>query len=151
MHTHPYRQLLIMCLVSFATMYILMYAMVDSWTNVYPNLNQFYMASLMTAAMVIIELVVMHSMYPNKRLTISLITGAAIALALFFLLIQQQTAISDQQFLKSMIPHHGAAVLMCKQVPIQDKEIQQLCTNIVSSQQSEIDWMKAQLGELENE
>jgi len=31
---------------------------------------------------------------------------------IFFTLVRQQAAITDKQFLKSMIPHHGAAILM---------------------------------------
>jgi hypothetical protein len=40
--------------------------MVDRFANVYPNLNQFYMAGLMAAPMVLIELALMGHMYPNK-------------------------------------------------------------------------------------
>lgn len=35
MHRNHYRRLLIMALLSFATMYVLMYAMVDRWENVF--------------------------------------------------------------------------------------------------------------------
>jgi uncharacterized protein (DUF305 family) len=38
-----------MTLLSFASMYILMYAMVDSRRSVYANINQVYMAGPMTA------------------------------------------------------------------------------------------------------
>ncbi|HMB25049.1 MAG TPA: hypothetical protein VKP08_19540, partial [Anaerolineales bacterium] len=51
-----YSHLLIMAVLSFIAMYILMYAMVNVIGNVYNNFNQFYMAGLMTAPMVIIEL-----------------------------------------------------------------------------------------------
>lgn len=63
-----YAHLLIMAVLSFISMYILMYAMVDRLENVYPNFNQFYMAGLMAAPMVVIELIVMRSMYENKKL-----------------------------------------------------------------------------------
>jgi uncharacterized protein (DUF305 family) len=147
MSTTPYRKLGIMSLLSFVAMFVLMYAMVDSWSNVYPNLNQFYMAALMTAAMVLIELVVMQAMYPNGKLNLILIVSSTAALVLFFLFIQKQTAISDRQFLQSMIPHHAAAILMCKQAPIQDQDIQQLCGTIITTQQAEIDWMQNKLQE----
>ena len=49
-----------------------MYAMVDSFANVYPNLNQAYMAALMTAPMVLIELAVMRGMYTNTRANIAI-------------------------------------------------------------------------------
>ena len=41
-------------------MYALMYAMVNTFANVYATVNQAYMAGLMTAPMVVIELVVMR-------------------------------------------------------------------------------------------
>jgi uncharacterized protein (DUF305 family) len=66
-------------------------------------------------------------------------------------LIRQQTLVSDRQFLRSMIPHHAGAILMCRQAPIADPEIQRLCTTIISSQQAEIDQMKAKLRELEGQ
>jgi uncharacterized protein (DUF305 family) len=47
-----------------------------------------------------------------------------------------------------MIPHHAGAILMCEQAPISDPEIHELCGQIVSSQQAEIDLMKAKLAEL---
>ena len=53
-----------------------------------------------------------------------------------------------RHFLRSMIPHHAGAILMCEQAPIQDAEIRQLCQTIISSQQQEIDQMKAKLAEL---
>lgn len=64
---------------------------------------------------------------------------------LFFILIRQQSAISDKQFLRSMIPHHAGAILMCERAPISDSEIKELCQAITSSQQAEIDQMKAVL------
>ena len=148
-HDRHYRHLLLMAVLSFIAMYILMYAMVDVFDNVFNNFNQFYMAGLMTAPMVLIEMFVMRSMYQDKRLNALIIAGSVIAGLVFFLLIRYQTAISDKQFLRSMIPHHGGAILMCEHASIQDTEIQGLCQNIISSQQAEIDQMKGILQRLE--
>ena len=71
------------------------------------------------------------------------------ALVAFFRFIRQQTVIVDRQFLKSMIPHHAGAILMCNEAPLEDAEIKKLCQTINSSQQSEIDQMKAILKRLE--
>jgi len=149
MNENHYRHLLIMAVLSFISMYILMYAMVNTIGNVYNNFNQFYMAGLMTAPMILIELFVMRSMYQDKRRNALIIAASLIALLGFFLLIRLQTAISDKQFLRSMIPHHAGAILMCEHAAIDDPEIKELCKNIISSQQSEIDQMKAKLNELE--
>jgi hypothetical protein len=52
----PYARLALMAALSFVAMYVLMYAMVAEWRDVYPNINQAYMAALMAAPMVVIEL-----------------------------------------------------------------------------------------------
>lgn len=149
MSENHYRHLIIMAVLSFIAMYILMYAMVNVFGNVYNNFNQFYMAGLMTAPMVLIELLVMRAMFQNQRLNLLIVAVSVIALLGFFLLIRAQAAISDKQFLRSMIPHHAGALLMCERASIQDPEIQELCGTILASQQAEIDQMKAILERLE--
>ena len=126
-----------------------MYIMVNEFANVYSNLNQLYMAGVMTIPMVLIDLFLMRSMYNNKKFNAVIGT---LSLAIFIVLIifvRKQTAISDREFLKSMIPHHASALLMCEQSSLQDPEIKKLCESISSSQQSEIDFMKAKLRTLE--
>ena len=149
MNKMHYGRLLLMALLSFVSMYVLMYAMVNCFANVYSNLNQFYMAGLMAAPMVIIELALMGAMYSDKRKNLYVMAGSLIALILFWVFIRQQTAITDRQFLRSMIPHHAGAILMCQKASIRDAEVKELCKAIVSSQQSEIDKMKAILNRSE--
>lgn len=145
----PYRHLATMAVLSFVAMYILMYAMVNAFANVYPNVNQFYMAGLMTASMVIIELAVMGAMYRNKRVNRAVIGTSAALLVLFWLGIRYQAAVNDTEFLKSMIPHHAGAILMCREAALKDPAVRKLCEGIVAGQQAEIDQMKADLARLQ--
>jgi uncharacterized protein (DUF305 family) len=124
-----------------------MYAMVNAFGNVYNNFNQVYMAALMTSSTVLIELPMM-AMYKSKKLNIAIIAAGVLILVGSWFAIRQQTAIGDKQFLRSMIPHHAGAILMCKEAAIQDQEIKDLCKNITASQQSEIDQMKRMLDRL---
>lgn len=149
MSTMHYGRLLLMAVLSFVSMYVLMYAMVNTFANVYASLNQFYMAGLMAAPMVVIELALMGAMYGDRRKNIVIVAVSLVALSVFWVFIRQQTAITDRQFLRSMIPHHAGAILMCEEAPIRDSQIKELCAAIVASQQSEIDQMKAKLAELE--
>jgi uncharacterized protein (DUF305 family) len=144
-----YGRVLLMAVLSFVAMYVLMYAMVNTFANVYMNLNQFYMAGLMAAPMVIIELALMGAMYSDRKRNVLILAVSLLALGVFWVVIRQQTAITDKQFLRSMIPHHAGAILMCEKALIQDPEIKELCVAIVASQESEIDRMKAKLDELE--
>jgi hypothetical protein len=138
-----YARLLVMALLSFLSMYVLMYAMVDRFANIYPNLNQIYMAALMTAPMVLIEILLMSAMYKNVTANSVILAASLVALVGCFFLIREQIAVGDRQFLKSMIPHHAGAILMCAEAPIQDTRIRDLCRTIIRGQQSEIDQMKA--------
>lgn len=147
---HHYRKLLVMTVLSFIAMYILMYSMVDRFENVVPNVNQIYMAGLMAMPMVIIELLVMGAMYKNKKRNLVIIGGSFVTLIVFFSLIRTQAAVGDKQFLKSMIPHHAAAVLMVEKAELTDPEIKELANKIITSQKAEIEQMKAKIKELEN-
>src|SRR6267154_1080781 len=97
-HNHPYRKFAVMIVLSFIAMYILMYSMVDSFPNILSNFNQIYMASLMTAAMALIEITIMWGMYKNKKINVIIITLSSLAFILSFLFIRKQIAISDKQF-----------------------------------------------------
>lgn len=141
-----YRSLGIMAALSLVAMYFLMFAMVDRLDNVIMNSNQVYMAVLMAAPMVLIELVLMKRMYTNTKLN-AIIAGAAVLLGvLAFYAIRQQAAVGDRQFARAMIPHHASAILMCRQASIGDALIRTLCENpqgIVASQEREIEQLKA--------
>jgi hypothetical protein len=146
--TSHYGRLGVMIVLSFLAMYGLMYAMVDRAENVYANLNQLYMVALMTAAMVVLELALMSAMYRDKRINVIIMGVGVIALIGFWVLTRNQTLISDKQFLRSMIPHHAGAILMCRRASLEDAEIKRLCRSIVAGQQAEIDQMKARLRDL---
>jgi uncharacterized protein (DUF305 family) len=149
MHAKHYRVLLVMGIVSFACMYILMYAMVNEFANVYTNVNQFYMAGMMAMPMLIIEVLLMKQMYTNKKLNMLVIVISSLALIGFYMAIRKQVGVTDRQFLKSMIPHHAGAILMCNDANITDPEIKKLCEEIIASQEKEIAQMKAKLKELD--
>lgn len=143
-----YIRLAAMLVISFTAMFALMYAMVDVFENVVPNLNQFYMAGLMTAPMLLIEIWLMRFMYPNKQLNLILTGVGLVALLGFWLGIREQIAVSDQQFLKSMIPHHAGAILMCEQADLKIPKVQQLCDGIITAQKNEIAQMRSMINEL---
>ena len=145
MHSTPYLRLLAMAALSFIAMYILMYAMVDRLANVIPNLNQAYMAGLMTAPMVIIELLVMRPMYEQRGWNAAILATSAAALVLCWFAICDQVAIADTRIPEIHIPHHASAILMCEEARLQNPEIRKLCETITSGQQAEVDQMKALL------
>lgn len=147
---HHYSKFAWMVALMFVAMFLLMYAMVYRLTNVYfLSLNQFYMAALMTGAMVVIELAIMGGMYPNRKRNVALLVVGAVVAAGSWFAIREQTGIGDRQFLRSMIPHHEGALLMCREASLTDERLVILCGQILESQEREIRQMKALLAESE--
>lgn len=131
-------RLLLMGAIHLGIMYVLMYAMVNTLSNVIPNLNNFYMAGLMTSPMLALEAVLMGQMYTNKRVVRIILVISLAAAVVFFSLIRAQTAVGDLELVRSMIPHHASAILMCEQADLQDSEVSMLCQSIIESQEAEI-------------
>lgn len=148
-HQMSYKKFILMIILSFIAMYVLMYAMVDRFENALPNINQIYMAGLMTAAMVVIEMLLMGKMYRNRKTNTTIIVVGLVALVAFWFGIRKQTAVTDKQLLKSMVPHHAAAVLMVKEAELSDPEIQKLARDIIEAQEKEIAFMKKKIEELD--
>jgi uncharacterized protein (DUF305 family) len=120
--------------------------MIWSWGEFIQNLNFFYMALVMWAPMAIVMMLTMRSMYTNARLNLVLYLALVVVFVLSVIGIRAQGLVGDRQFLRSMIPHHSGALLMCNRSALHDPEIRNLCFGpggIVESQQREIDQMKA--------
>lgn len=142
MHSH-YHRLAVNLIISTIIMYLVMFAMIDGLGDFYNNLNMFYMALMMVAPMGILMVLMMGSMYSNSRLNIGIHAGLIILFIAAFLGIRHQAAIGDHQFIRSMIPHHSGAILMCREASISDAELSRLCDEIEAAQRREIRQMEA--------
>lgn len=138
----PYKLLGVTVGVHFFIMFALTYLGVFRLDDIFINLNRFYMAVAMVAPMVILMVLFMSHMYKDKKLNVALyvVSGLLFAGAVFG--IRTQLLVGDEQFLKSMIPHHSIAVKTCKYADLQDAEIKELCKQIIKSQEEEITQMK---------
>ncbi len=143
MTNQHYRMLGLNLLISLIIMYFVMFTMIYSFSEFFNNLNMVYMALMMAAPMGILMLLMMGSMYANKKLNMILHASFAAIFILALFGMRTQALVGDNQFLRSMIPHHSGAILMCEQASIRDAEIQSLCANIITSQKAEIAQMKA--------
>ncbi len=146
---HAYKALLVELIIDFAIMSLVMYTMIATLDHFHFNLNNVYMTLMMVTPMAIVMLVAMRSMFPSRRTNIAIGVGAVLVFALGFAGMRTQAAVGDKEFLRSMIPHHSGAVLMCQRASITDPEIVSLCDEIVRSQEAEIAQMERILERLE--
>lgn len=143
MKHHVYRTFLLMMAVSFVLMYGTMYLGLASSEHVHLNSMQLYMTLLMVAPMAVVMLLMMLHMYGNKALNLAIAAGS-IAVFLVALWSQRtQAFVGDEQFLRSMIPHHSSAILMSEEADLRDPEVRELAAKILRTQQEEIAHMEA--------
>lgn len=144
----PYKHLGLMASLHLVIMYAINYVMVYTFSEALMNLNMAYMAGMMAAPMVVMMPLMMKHMYPDQKLNVAVYVASAIVFFGLFLFIRQQTLIGDKQFLRSMVPHHSGAVLMCEKASLEDAEIKSLCERIIKSQKEEIEQMQTILNRL---
>jgi RsiW-degrading membrane proteinase PrsW (M82 family) len=142
----PYKKFALVISINAIAMFFITYVMIDSMDHFYFNINRVYMALLMVAPMVVLMLFIMRSMYKNTQLNLALYAGFIGLFILLFFFIRTQTPVGNEEFLRSMIPHHSSAILMCEQANLTDPEIVSLCEEIVQTQLEEIAQMEEILG-----
>ena len=142
-----YKKLAIALTINAVVMYLVGYVMINQFGDFYLNINRVYMTLMMVTPMVIVMLLVMSSMFENKKLNLALIAASAFVFILCFALTRTQQPVGNSQFLRSMIPHHSSAIVMCSEAELTDPEIIKLCGQIIESQQKEINQMKSMLAQ----
>ena len=140
--SRSYLKLGIALTLSFIAMYLLTYSMIRTFDHFYFNLSNAWMALIMVAPMGLIMMLVMWGMFGNTKLTIGLALAFAAMFVGAFYFGRQETFVGNEQFLRSMIPHHSRAVLVCQEAAITDPAIKQLCDGIIATQLEEIAQMK---------
>ena len=146
MSKNNYRTFAINMAINLVIMYFVMFAMIYSLGEFVQNINYFYMALMMWAPMGSLMLLMMGMMYKNKKLNMILHVAFGLVFILSFVGIRQQVLVGDTQFLRSMIPHHSGAILMCEKASLTDPEIKTLCNGeIIPSQKREVEQMEALL------
>ena len=136
-------------LVNLGLMWVLTMSMIRDWDHFYFNASNLYMALVMVTAMAVLMVVGMWSMFQSTKLNIALLIGFVAAFLAAFFLGRAEVGVGNEAFLKSMIPHHSRAILVCQESNITDPEIEELCREIVETQRQEIAQMQEFLEEYE--
>lgn len=137
-----YKKLALAVGIHFVVMFALTYAGVNAFDEIFVNLNRFYMAVLMVASMVIVMVAVMWKMLANPKVNAAVVAVAALVFIGVFGALRSEALVGNEQFLRSMIPHHSIAIHTCENAAVDDPEIIELCDQIVQSQREEIAQMR---------
>ena len=140
-----------MIATSTIVMFGLMYLNTYSLDHVLFSETRAWMAIVMGAAMAVIMLAFMLSMYRNRTTNIAIFAAAIIAFAGALYHVRSQDTVADVAWMKAMIPHHSIAILTSERANISDPRVRKLADEIIEAQRREIGEMKALIADLERE
>jgi hypothetical protein len=132
-------------IVMFGLMYLNVYAL----GHIEFSQTRLWMAFVMGAAMALIMLGWMWSMYKNRTVNLAIIGGSVVVFALALWLVRSQETVDDVSWMKAMIPHHSIAILTSERAHIKDPEVRKLADGIIDAQVREITEMKRMIARLE--
>ena len=131
-----------MIATAMVVMFGLMYLNTYTWEHVFWSETRFYMTFIMGAAMAIVMLAFMLSMYKGRRINLGIVAGAAIVFILALWLMRSQSTVEDRSYMKAMIPHHSIAIMTSERAGIEDVRIRELANEIIKAQRREIKEME---------
>jgi Domain of unknown function (DUF305) len=137
-----------MIATSTVVMFVLMYFNTYALEHVRFSETRVYMALLMGAAMAVVMLGFMFSMYRNKRLNVAILAVAVIIFGASLWLVRSQQTIGDVAYMKAMIPHHSIAIMTSERAHIKDAEVRRLADGIIDAQVREIAEMERHIDRL---
>ncbi len=140
-----------MLIISFLVMYAVMFFNVDKFDHVYLSITRAYMSLLMVTPMALLMLAMMPMMYNNKKINTVIVVASVAVFVLSLTFLRKQTFITDQQYMKAMIPHHSSAILVSQEANLKDPKLKELAEGIIRSQEKEIAEMKQLLAKMESE
>lgn len=138
-----------MFVFSFVIQYLIMsYIMTNSYKDVVSNKGKLYASLIMALFMCLVE-ILMHDLYTqsfSKNYYIVFI----ILLTLVIIFYRKQVFINDKDYLNGMIEHHSMALLTSNKALSKTKDgtVSQLASNIIKTQEQEIDVMKKKVKDL---
>lgn len=143
-HSHGnYLKFFTMIATSMVAMFFLMY--LNSYQildHAWFSETRFFMTLIMGAAMMVVMLGFMLSMYKNRAANITIFVGAGVLFVAALFLVRSQVTVTGVDYMEGMIPHHSIAILTSERAQIEDPRVRELAEEIIKAQRREIKEME---------
>lgn len=146
---NKYNRFMLMILAGTLVMFILMYVNTYSIDHVFWSETRFWMAFVMGAAMMVVMLLFMWSMYESTAKNIVILGVAGVVFALGLWLVRSQTSVTDTEYMAAMIPHHSIAIMTSERAHLRDPRVRKLAHDIILAQRREIAQMRYLIDDIE--
>jgi hypothetical protein len=143
-----YARFILMIMTSMIAMFALTYLTTFRLDDVRWSETRFLMAFVMGAAMAVIMLAYMLSMYRSRTVNGTIVAASVAIFALAAWLVRSQSTVQDASYMRAMIPHHSIAILTSSRAEIADVRVRALADAIIDAQKREIAEMNWLLGDI---
>ena len=147
---HPYRNFIVMIVVSATLMFCLMYLNTYRLSHVWFSQTRLFMTFIMAGSMALVMLFFMRHMYKNKKANLAIVIGSVALMALGLWLVRSQATVGEIEWMKAMIPHHSIAILTSERARINDPRVRKLADGIIEAQRREIGEMESLIKDLDS-
>jgi uncharacterized protein (DUF305 family) len=144
-----YTRFAVMIAASTVIMFGLMYLNTYALDHATFSQTRSWMALLMGAAMAVVMMGFMWSMYKNKIVNAVIIGASVVVFAASLWLVRSQETVDDVSYMSAMIPHHSIAIMTSERAHIRDPRVRKLADEIIEAQVREINEMKALIADLQ--
>ena len=139
-----------MIATSVIAMFFLMYQLVYSFEHATFSMTRLVSSLVMGSVMTLIMLGFMWKMIEGAAVKAAVLIGAVVVGVAVLAINRDQTLIGDEDFMKSMIPHHSIAINNARKSDIRDPRVHRLANEIIESQVREIAEMQWLLDDIES-
>ena len=146
---HPYRNFVLMIVVSSTLMFGLMYLSTYQFSHVWFSQTRMFMTFIMAGSMALVMLFFMRHMYKDRKANLVIVVGSVALMGLGLWLVRSQATVGDAAWMKAMIPHHSIAILTSERAHITDPRVRKLADGIIETQRREIGEMEVLIDDLE--
>lgn len=147
---NPYRNFIMMIVVSATLMFGLMYLNTYQLSHVWFSQTRLFMIFIMAGSMSLVMFFFMRHMYTHKPANIGIVVASIVLIGLGFCLVRSQATVGDVAWMKAMIPHHSIAILTGKNANISDPRVRKLADEIIEAQRREIGEMQALIKDIDD-
>ncbi len=130
-------------------MFFLMYQLVYTPDHAMFSMNRLIASLVMGCVMTVVMLGFMWSMYEGMATKVAVLAVAALLGVVLLGVNRGQALIGDENFMKSMIPHHSIAINNARKAGISDPRVRELADEIIAAQVREIAVMKLLLDDID--
>jgi len=140
---HPYRNFILMIVVSSTLMFCLMYLNTYQLSHVWFSQTRLFMTFIMAGCMALVMLFFMRHMYKDRKANLAIVISSVALMGLGLWLVRSQATVGDIAWMKAMIPHHSIAILTSERADITDPRAKKLADEIIETQRREIGEMES--------